>query len=130
MRPSLRCGFGRLPFDVVRYAARTVTISEIQRLLSARLGEKLFLESNTLTPILKRLETTGYLTRRRSTDDERQVVVSLNEAGRSLRERGVEMDLVAATGLSDAAMPRIVVNMWLRSSALVQTAVEPRGPQS
>jgi len=37
---------------------------------------------------------------------------------------------VAATGLSDAAMPRIVVNMWLRSSALVQTAVEPRGPQS
>lgn len=64
------------------------------------LGEKLFLESNTLTPILKRLEAMGYLTRRRSTDDERQVVVSLTEAGRTLREQGVEMDLVAATGLS------------------------------
>ncbi len=64
------------------------------------LGEKLFLESNTLTPILKRLEAMGYLTRQRSARDERQVVVSLTEAGRALREQGVEMDLVAATGLS------------------------------
>ncbi len=64
------------------------------------LGEKLFLESNTLTPILKRLEKMGYLTRRRSTEDERQVVVSLTETGRALREQGVEMELVAATGLS------------------------------
>lgn len=64
------------------------------------LGEKLFLESNTLTPILKRLEAMGYLTRQRSADDERQVVVTLTEAGRALREQGLEMDLVAATGLS------------------------------
>ncbi len=64
------------------------------------LGEKLFLESNTLTPILKRLEAMGYLTRQRSADDERQVVVSLTESGRALREQGLEMDLVAATGLS------------------------------
>lgn len=45
------------------------------------LGEKLFLESNTLTPILKKLESLGYVTRRRDPDDERQVVVSLTEAG-------------------------------------------------
>lgn len=64
------------------------------------LGEKLFLESNTLTPILKRLEAVGYVTRQRSTQDERQVVVSLTEAGRALREQGLEMDLVAATRLS------------------------------
>ncbi|MGW0162232.1 MarR family winged helix-turn-helix transcriptional regulator [Mycobacterium sp. NPDC003323] len=63
------------------------------------LGDKLFLESNTLTPILKRLETMGYLTRRRSTQDERQVVISLTDVGRALREQGLEMDLVAATGL-------------------------------
>lgn len=62
------------------------------------LGEKLFLESNTLTPILKRLEGAGYLSRERSTADERQVLVSLTEAGRALREQGVEMDLMAATG--------------------------------
>lgn len=63
------------------------------------LGEKLFLESNTLTPILKRLEGAGYLSRERSTADERQVLVSLTDAGRALREQGVEMDLMAATGL-------------------------------
>jgi DNA-binding MarR family transcriptional regulator len=64
------------------------------------LGEKLFLESNTLTPILKRLEAIGYLTRRRDPEDERQVVVSLTAAGRRLREQGAEMELVAATGLA------------------------------
>jgi DNA-binding MarR family transcriptional regulator len=64
------------------------------------LGEKLFLESNTLTPILKKLETLGYVTRRRHPDDERQVIISLTDAGRELREQSLEMDLVAATGLS------------------------------
>ncbi|MBU8822921.1 MarR family winged helix-turn-helix transcriptional regulator [Mycolicibacterium goodii] len=64
------------------------------------LGEKLFLESNTLTPILKKLEALGYVTRRRDPDDERQVVVSLTEAGRELREQSYEMELGAATGLS------------------------------
>lgn len=51
------------------------------------LGEKLFLESNTLTPILKKLEELGYLRRQRDPGDERQVIVSLTEEGRRLRER-------------------------------------------
>ncbi|HLY87872.1 MAG TPA: MarR family transcriptional regulator [Acetobacteraceae bacterium] len=63
------------------------------------LGEILFLESNTLTPILKKLEAEGYLTRKRDPADERQVRVSLTEAGRSLREKGLHRSLVAATGL-------------------------------
>jgi len=64
------------------------------------LGEKLFLESNTLTPILKKLEAMGYLTRRRDPADERQVRVSLTEEGRRLRERGLQRTLVKATGLA------------------------------
>ncbi|MEH3130843.1 MAG: MarR family transcriptional regulator [Mycolicibacterium neoaurum] len=75
------------------------------------LGEKLFLESNTLTPILKRLEGAGYLRRERSADDERQVLVSLTDAGRALRERGVEMDLMAATGLEPDEMRAIQKGM-------------------
>ena len=63
------------------------------------LGEKLFLESNTLTPILKKLEALGYVVRRRDPDDERQVIVSLTDAGRALREKALPMNLVAATGL-------------------------------
>ena len=64
------------------------------------LGEKLFLESNTLTPILKKLEGLGYLVRRRDPADERQVRVSLTEAGRALREKGAQRTLVKAVGLA------------------------------
>jgi DNA-binding MarR family transcriptional regulator len=71
------------------------------------LGEKLFLESNTLTPILKKLEAMGYLQRRRDPDDERQVVVSLTAAGRKLREKGLTMDLVEASGLTPEEFAKV-----------------------
>jgi DNA-binding MarR family transcriptional regulator len=71
------------------------------------LGEKLFLESNTLTPILKKLEAMGYLHRQRDSTDERQVLVSLTDAGRRLREKGLGMDLVSACGLTDDEFPRM-----------------------
>ncbi len=51
------------------------------------LGEKLFLESSTLTPMLKRLEAMGYILRTRDKADERQVRVRLTETGRALREK-------------------------------------------
>jgi DNA-binding MarR family transcriptional regulator len=63
------------------------------------LGDKLFLESNTLTPLLKKLEAMGYVRRRRDPADERQVVVSLTDSGRRLREKGLSMTLVKASGL-------------------------------
>ena len=71
------------------------------------LGEKLFLESNTLTPILKKLEGMGYLRRQRSAADERQVLVSLTEEGKRLRERGLAMNLRKATGLSAEDFPKM-----------------------
>ena len=64
------------------------------------LGEKLFLESNTLTPILKKLEEMGYLRRQRDSRDERQVLVRLTDSGRRLREKGLCMSLMEATGLT------------------------------
>lgn len=51
------------------------------------LGEKLFLESNTLTPLLKRLEAMGLVARVRDKADERQVRLRLTETGRALREK-------------------------------------------
>jgi MarR family transcriptional regulator, organic hydroperoxide resistance regulator len=71
------------------------------------LGEKLFLESNTLTPILKKLEAMGYLQRQRDPADERQVIVSLTKSGRRLREKGLTMDLVEATGLAPDDFVRV-----------------------
>ena len=73
----------------------------------SELGEKMFLESNTLTPVLKKLEAMGYLRRQRDPADERQVRVSLTEAGRRLRERGMHMNLVAATGLKPDEFARL-----------------------
>ncbi|MGB5903344.1 MAG: MarR family transcriptional regulator [Xanthobacteraceae bacterium] len=64
----------------------------------SQLGERMFLESNTLTPILKKLESLGYLCRRRDSDDERVVRVSLTEEGRRLRERASQRNLVKASG--------------------------------
>ena len=64
------------------------------------LGRNLFLESNTLTPILKKLQEMGLVSRERDAGDERQVVVSLTPAGRKLREKAGETNLLAATGLS------------------------------
>ena len=71
------------------------------------LGEKLFLESNTLTPILKKLEAMGYLRRQRDAADERQVMVSLTDAGRRLREKGLPMNLVEASGLTAEEFPKM-----------------------
>ncbi|MFS2006232.1 MarR family winged helix-turn-helix transcriptional regulator [Duganella sp. CT11-25] len=69
------------------------------------LGEKLFLESNTLTPILKKLEAMGYVNRARDAADERQVRVGLTPEGRALRESAFNKNLRAATGLTAEEFP-------------------------
>ena len=52
-----------------------------------RLGERLFLDSGTLTPLLKSLESKGYVKRHRSGEDERVLLVELTEKGEALKER-------------------------------------------
>ena len=64
------------------------------------LGEKLFLESNTLTPILKKLESMGYVRRRRDPADERQVRVGLTEAGSRLRQSALGKGIVSHVQLT------------------------------
>jgi MarR family transcriptional regulator, organic hydroperoxide resistance regulator len=65
------------------------------------LGHDLRLESNTLTPLLKRMESAGWLTRRRDSADERQVRLSLTDAGQALSARaaGVPRAFAEKTGL-------------------------------
>ncbi|MHB8962805.1 MAG: MarR family winged helix-turn-helix transcriptional regulator [Saccharofermentanales bacterium] len=55
------------------------------------LGEKLFLDSGTLTPLLKKLEQLGLLRRERNPDDERSVVVSLTPKGAALKDSALEI---------------------------------------
>src|SRR5262249_41281729 len=87
------------------------------------LGEKLFLESNTLTPILKKLEEMGYVRRQRDPKDERQVMVSLTDAGRRLREKGLTMNLVEASGLPPDEFEKVQKTVVrLRNNLLKATA--------
>jgi len=69
-----------------------MTVSEI--------GERLFLDSATLTPLLKRLEAAALLSRQRAASDERQVIISLTEAGRALKDKAgvVPNGALCATG--------------------------------
>ena len=55
------------------------------------LGERLFLDSGTLTPLLKRLESAGRVSRLRAVDDERRVRVTLTPAGRALKARAAQI---------------------------------------
>lgn len=67
----------------------------------SELGTELRLDSGTLSPLLKRLETAGLVVRRRSARDERRVEVGLTEQGRALREQlcDVPLRIAQATGL-------------------------------
>src|SRR5262245_54414395 len=78
-----------------------VALSEEDEQTVSVLGEKLFLESNTLTPILKKLEQMGHIQRRRDPADERQVRVSLTPAGRKLLDKDLGEPLIEATGLGE-----------------------------
>ena len=53
------------------------------------MGEILFLDSGTLTPVLKKLESKGFITRQRSAADERNLVVTITETGERLKEKAV-----------------------------------------
>ncbi|HEI8868108.1 MarR family winged helix-turn-helix transcriptional regulator [Serratia sp. AKBS12] len=71
-----------------------ITVSDI--------GERLFLDSATLTPLLKRLEAAGLLLRYRAVNDERQVIIALTDAGHALREkaRSIPEAVMCATDCS------------------------------
>ena len=66
------------------------------------IGEKLFLDSGTLTPLLKRLEAAHLVKRTRSSEDERQVLIALTSQGHALKEkaRAVPQSILAASDCS------------------------------
>jgi DNA-binding MarR family transcriptional regulator len=70
------------------------------------IGERLFLDSGTLTPLLKRLEAAGLLKRSRSKDDERQVLIALTAQGQALKDkaRAVPLSILDASSCSIAEL--------------------------
>jgi DNA-binding MarR family transcriptional regulator len=88
------------------------------------LGEKPFLESNTLTPILKKLEAMGHLERTRDTLDERLVRVHLTKNGRRLREKALSVDLGDACGLTAGQFSKLQKEIVALRDNLVRAARE------
>jgi len=90
---------GALGLTYPQYLALLV-LWETDAIGVGELGERLYLDSGTLTPLLKRMEAAGLLRRERATDDERRVIVTLTAAGRALRRKaeGVPMQVACATG--------------------------------
>jgi DNA-binding MarR family transcriptional regulator len=128
---SANLAFGRaykplldeLGLTYLQYAA-LISLAEENNQTVGKLGEKLFLESSTLTPLLKRLEAMGYVTRQRDTEDERQVRIGLTKAGRELRQKAFSRrsSLVHATGLAPDEFVRLQKDLvTLRSNLLDST---------
>jgi DNA-binding MarR family transcriptional regulator len=91
------------------------------------LGEPLFLESSTLTPLLKRLEATGHVTRSRDPSDERQVRIRLTNQGRALHRKAREIPrcILEATGLSLADLRRLHRQITALRQNLLQSSSAP-----
>ena len=64
---------------------------EEKKLNSKTLGDRLFLDSGTFTPVLKKLEDKGYITRKRDAEDERNLMVEITDKGEALKEKAVEI---------------------------------------
>ncbi len=81
-----------LNLTYTQYLAMTL-LWEYQTLTVKEMGEQLFLDSGTLTPLLKKLEAKGMVTRARSAQDERNLNVSITEDGMALREKARDIPL-------------------------------------
>lgn len=77
-----------LDLTYTQYIAMLV-LWEKHSLTAKELGTRLFLDSGTLTPLLKKMESKGLLVRHRSERDERNLIVTITEKGEVLRERAV-----------------------------------------
>jgi DNA-binding MarR family transcriptional regulator len=93
----------RLGLTYLQYIVLVALYDQDDRTVSG-LGDQLYLDSSTLTPLLKKLEAVGHLTRQRDPQDERQVRLRITPQGRSVREQALAFrgEQVEAMGL-DAA---------------------------
>jgi MarR family transcriptional regulator, organic hydroperoxide resistance regulator len=99
MNKVYRTLLSRLRLTYPQYLVMLV-LWERDDLTVSDIGERLFLDSATLTPLLKRLEAAGLLDRARSAEDERQVIISLTSEGRALKKQAgsVPNAVFCATG--------------------------------
>ncbi len=93
------------------------------------LGTELSLDSGTLSPLLKRLQSAGLLARQRSTEDERSVEVALTGRGRELREdaRTIPGRMLAASGLDPDELVELRARLHRMTATVNRAAERARG---
>ena len=95
---------------IVMWEEKSVTVKE--------LGKRLYLDSGTLTPLLKKMEAKGLLTRKRSFEDERSLIVTITEEGERLMEKadGIPEKIQACSELNteEAAVLRALLLKLLK----------------
>ncbi|MET0272951.1 MAG: MarR family transcriptional regulator [Phenylobacterium sp.] len=119
--------FDELGLTYLQYAT-LIALHEEGGQTVTQLSEKLFLESSTLTPLLKRLEAMGHVTRLRDAKDERQVRVNLTKAGEAIFQQAFcgRSAVIEATGLSHESFLRLQRDLiTLRDNLLKASA--PKG---
>ena len=103
----------RIDLTYTQYIAMTVLWEE-KSITVKELGERLYLDSGTLTPLLKKLEQKGLVTRMRSKSDERSLIVSISARGEALRDEALSIPegMASCVCLSeeDAAHLRRILN--------------------
>lgn len=87
---------------------------EENELSVGKLGERLYLNTNTLTPMLKKMQGKGLLTKQRSTDDERTVFISLTTKGRQMKNDAscIPVDVVNNISMPVDELTSIREQMW------------------
>lgn len=92
----------KLDLTYTQYIAMLV-LWEKDKVTVKELGEALYLDSGTLTPLLKKLENKGLITRKRSTEDERNLILTLTKAGQAMQEQaaGIPAELCKKVPLTD-----------------------------
>ncbi|MCQ2295608.1 MAG: MarR family transcriptional regulator [Bacteroidales bacterium] len=86
---------------------------EEKEVTSAHLGERLHLDSGTLTPMLKKMEQNGLICRRRSDVDERNLVVAITQQGEELRQKAVKVPAKMAQCVNLSAEEAVVLYQLL-----------------
>ncbi|MDR7379813.1 DNA-binding MarR family transcriptional regulator [Rhodoferax ferrireducens] len=93
-------------------------------LMVSALGERLFLDSGTLTPLLKRMEAAGWLSRQRDAQDERRVTIRLTSAGRKLQAQATQIP-GCILDASQCALPELI-SLTQQVQALRERLTSPR----
>ncbi|MBW8801848.1 MAG: MarR family transcriptional regulator [Streptomyces sp.] len=86
------------------------------------ISSALMLDSATLSPLLKRLQSAGYVTRDRNPGDERQLVVELTREGRELRTRALEIPYAVVESLGMGVEPLLALHAQLTTVITAATA--------